>query len=146
MSQLKNHFWILLKINKKYRNIYCLYIYIKLKSNITIIMKTNSIKIITLAAKKIMLQKKILKYQELIKDIDEAIEHDINYKSNFEDFEILFKKLVFDFKHLLNDDEDMQSGNNNNIQAESNNNNDEDMQIDNNNNNIQAESNNNNNI
>ena len=31
-------------------------------------MKTNSIKIITLAAKKIMLQKKILKYQEMIKD------------------------------------------------------------------------------
>jgi hypothetical protein len=108
-------------------------------------MKTNSIKIITLAAKKIMLQKKILKYQELIKDIDEAIEHDINYKSNFEDFEILFKKLVFDFKQLLNDDEDMQIDNNNNIQAESNNNNDENMQIDNNNN-IQAESNNNNDI
>jgi hypothetical protein len=42
-------------------------------------MKTNSKKIITLAAKKIMLQKKILKYQEMIKDIDEAIEDDINY-------------------------------------------------------------------
>ena len=71
-------------------------------------MKTNSIKIITLAAKKIMLQKKILKYQEIIKDIDEVIEYDINYKSDFEDFDIIFKKLVLDFNHLLNDDEDMQ--------------------------------------
>lgn len=68
-------------------------------------MRTNSIKIITLAAKKIMLQKKILKYQEMIKDIDEAIDYDINYKSDFEDFEIIFKKLVLDFNDLLNDDE-----------------------------------------
>lgn len=68
-------------------------------------MRTNSIKIITLAAKKIMLQKKILKYQEMIKDIDEAIDDDINYKSDFEDFEIIFKKLVLDFNDLLNDDE-----------------------------------------
>ena len=75
-------------------------------------MKTNSIKIITLAAKKIMLQKKILKYQEMIKDIDEAIEDDINYKSDFEDFEIIFKKLVLDFNHLLNDDEDDKISNN----------------------------------
>jgi hypothetical protein len=59
-------------------------------------MRTNSIKIITLAAKKIMLQKKILKYQEIIKEIDEAIEEDINYKSDFEDFEIIFNKLVLD--------------------------------------------------
>ncbi len=71
-------------------------------------MKINSIKIITLAAKKIMLQKKILKYQEMIKDIDEAIEDDINYKSDFEDFDMLFKKLVFDFKDVLNDVVDMQ--------------------------------------
>ena len=69
-------------------------------------MRTNSIKIITLASKKIMLQKKILKYQEIIKEIDEAIEEDINYKSDFEDFEIIFKKLVLDFNHLLNDDKD----------------------------------------
>ena len=75
-------------------------------------MRTNSIKTITLAAKKIMLQKKILKYQEMIKDIDEAIEDDINYKSDFEDFEIIFKKLVLDFNHLLNDDENDKISNN----------------------------------
>ena len=69
-------------------------------------MKTNSIKIITLAAKKIMLQKKILKYQEMLKDIDEVIEDDITYKSNFEDFDLIFKKLVFDFKDILNDDDE----------------------------------------
>ena len=79
---------------------------------IIINMRTNSIKIITLAAKKIMLQKKILIYQEMIKDIDEAIEDDINYKSDFEDFEIIFKKLVLDFNHLLNDDEDDKISNN----------------------------------
>ena len=107
---------------------YYLYICIKLIKSITyynINMKTNSIKIITLAAKKIMLQKKILKYKDMIKDIDEAIEDDINYKSNFEDFELLFKKLVFDFKHLLNDDEDMKIETNN-TQVEINN-----MQVDN---------------
>ena len=59
-------------------------------------MKTNSIETITLAAKKIMLQKKILKYQEMIKDIDEAIEDDINYKSDFEYFEELFKKSKYE--------------------------------------------------
>ena len=79
-------------------------------------MKTNSIKTITLAAKKIMLQKKRLKYQEMIKDIDEAIEDDITYKSDFEDFEELFKKLVTDYKHVLNDDEKLE--NNNKMQVE----------------------------
>ena len=69
-------------------------------------MKTNSIKTITLAAKKIMLQKKILKYQEMIKDIDEAIEDDINYKSDFEDFEIIFKTLIHTYSDILNDDAD----------------------------------------
>ena len=49
---------------------------------------------------------------EMIKDIDEAIEDDINYKSDFEDFEIIFKKLVLDFNHLLNDDEDDKISNN----------------------------------
>ena len=58
-----------------------------------------------------MLQKKILKYQEMIKDIDEAIEDDINYKSDFEDFEELFKKLASDYKHLLNDDETLENNN-----------------------------------
>lgn len=75
-------------------------------------MRTNSIKIITLASKKIMLQKKILKYQEMIKDIDEAIEEDITYKSDFEDFEIIFKKLVSDFNNVLNDDVDDKISNN----------------------------------
>ena len=79
-------------------------------------MKTNSIKTITLAAKKIMLQKKILKYQEMIKDIDEAIEDDITYKSDFEDFEELLKKLASDYKHVLNDDEKLE--NNNKMQVE----------------------------
>jgi hypothetical protein len=37
-------------------------------------MRTNSIKLITLVTKKIMLQKKILKYNEMIEDIDELIE------------------------------------------------------------------------
>ena len=74
-------------------------------------MRTNSIKTITLAAKKIMLQKKILKYHKMIKDIDETIEYDINYKSDFEDFEELFKKLVSDYKHVLNDDEKLENNN-----------------------------------
>ena len=69
-------------------------------------MRTNSIKLITLVTKKIMLQKKILKYNEMIGDIDELIESDINNKSNFEDFELIFKKLVHDFRNVLYDDEE----------------------------------------
>jgi hypothetical protein len=41
-------------------------------------MKTNSIKLITLVSKKLMLQKKILNYNEMIKDIDILIESDVN--------------------------------------------------------------------
>ena len=54
-------------------------------------MKTNSIKLVTLVCKKLMLQKKILKYNEMLKDVEELIESDINNKSNFEDFELIFK-------------------------------------------------------
>ena len=69
-------------------------------------MKTNSIKLITLVSKKIMLQKKIFKYNEMITDIDELINEDINNKSNLEDFELIFKKLITDFKDILLDDEE----------------------------------------
>jgi hypothetical protein len=68
-------------------------------------MKLNSIKLIILVAKKIMLQKKIIKYNDMIKDIDELIDDDINFKSNMDDFEILFKKLVSDFGECLDEDE-----------------------------------------
>ena len=68
-------------------------------------MKLNSIKLIILVAKKIMLQKKIIKYHDMIKDIDELIDDDINFKSNMDDFEILFKKLVSDFGECLDEDE-----------------------------------------
>jgi hypothetical protein len=44
----------------------------------------------------------------MIKGIDFAIHDDVNYKSEFDDFDILFKKLVLDFKDVLNDDDDMQ--------------------------------------
>ena len=44
---------------------------------------------------------KILKYQEIIKNINEAIlvEDDITFKSDYEDFEELFKKLASGYKH-----------------------------------------------
>ena len=44
----------------------------------------------------------------MIKDIDELIEQDVNNKSNLEDFELIFKKLITDFKDILIDDEDEQ--------------------------------------
>jgi hypothetical protein len=34
------------------------------------------------------------------------LNHDINNKSNFEDFELIFKKLVHDFRDILDDDDD----------------------------------------
>ena len=69
-------------------------------------MKSNSIKLITLVCKKIMLQKKIIKYNEMIQDIDELIIDDINNKSNLEDFEIIFKTLIHTYSDILNDDAD----------------------------------------
>ena len=69
-------------------------------------MKSNSIKLITLVCKKIMLQKKIMKYNEMIQDIDELIIDDINNKSNLEDFEIIFKTLIHTYSDILNDDAD----------------------------------------
>ena len=69
-------------------------------------MKTNSIKLITLVCKKLMLQKKILKYNEMLKDVEELLESDINNKSNFEDFELIFKKLVNDFHNILDNEEE----------------------------------------
>ncbi len=69
-------------------------------------MKSNSIKLITLVCKKIMLQKKIIKYNEMIEDIDELIHDDVNNKSNLEDFELIFKTLIHDFYDVLNDDDD----------------------------------------
>jgi hypothetical protein len=70
-------------------------------------MKKNSIKLITLVTKRIMIQKKILRLTEMIKDIDEVIETNITSKSNLEDFEQLFKKLLIDFHDELHDDETM---------------------------------------
>ena len=52
-----------------------------------------------------ILQKKIIKYHDMIKDIDELIDDDVNFKSNMDDFEILFKKLVSDFGECLDEDE-----------------------------------------
>ncbi len=69
-------------------------------------MKTNSIKLVTLVCKKLMLQKKILKYNEMLKDVEELLESDINNKSNFEDFELIFRKLVNDFHNVLDNDEE----------------------------------------
>jgi hypothetical protein len=74
-------------------------------------MKANSIKLITLISKKILLQKKILKYNEMIKDIDDIIITDINTHSNLTDFEQIFNKLIVDFKHVLVDDEDESNSN-----------------------------------
>ena len=53
-----------------------------------------------------MLQKKIMKYNEMIQDIDELIIDDINNKSNLEDFEIIFKTLIHTYSDILNDDAD----------------------------------------
>ncbi len=74
-------------------------------------MKAISIKLITLISKKILLQKKILKYNEMIKDIDDIIITDINTHSNLTDFEQIFSKLIVDFKHVLVDDEDESNSN-----------------------------------
>ena len=47
-----------------------------------------------------------INFSKKYKHVDELINEDINNSSNLEDFEVIFKKLIFDFKDILLDDEE----------------------------------------
>ena len=85
--------------------------------------KDNSIKLIVMIAKKIILQKKIIKYQASIDDIDEYLQDKMESTRNLKDFEHIFNQLKSEYKNKLidtsdddNDNDDMEivkSDNNN---------------------------------
>ena len=68
--------------------------------------KDKSIKIIAMVSKKIILQKKILKYQETIEDIDEYLDENLESSRNISDFQNIFNKLKTEYKNKLVDTDD----------------------------------------
>ena len=77
--------------------------------------KDNSIKLIVMIAKKIILQKKIIKYQASIDDIDEYLQDKMESTRNLKDFEHIFNQLKSEYKNKLidtsdddNDNDDME--------------------------------------
>ena len=71
--------------------------------------KDTSIKLMVMIARKIILQKRIVKYQANIEDIDEYVEDHLQSTKNIKDFQSIFDKLKTEYKHKLidtSDDED----------------------------------------
>ncbi len=68
--------------------------------------KDKSIKLIAMMSKKIVLQKRIVKYQEIIEDIDEYLDENLQSTKNIKDFQNIFDKLKTEYKHKLVDTDD----------------------------------------
>jgi len=87
--------------------------------------KDKSIKIIAMVSKKIILQKKILKYQQIIEDIDEYLDENLESSRNISDFQNIFNKLKTEYKNKLvdtddedEDDNDIDNNDNNDTKME----------------------------
>jgi anionic cell wall polymer biosynthesis LytR-Cps2A-Psr (LCP) family protein len=65
--------------------------------------KDKSIKLIAMISKKIILEKRITKYQAIIEDIDEYVQDNLNSTKNIKDFEGIFNKLKSEYKSKLVD-------------------------------------------
>ncbi len=86
-------------------------------------LKDNSIKLIVMIAKKIILQKKIIKYQASIDDIDEYLQDKMESTRNLKDFEHIFNQLKSEYKNKLIDTSDDDNDNDDMEIVKSNNNN-----------------------
>ena len=69
-------------------------------------MKNSSFKLIAMISKKIILEKRITKYQYIIEDIDEYVQDHLNSTKNIKDFEGIFNKLKSEYKSKLVDTSD----------------------------------------
>ena len=69
-------------------------------------MKNSSFKLIAMISKKIILEKRITKYQSIIEDIDEYVQDHLNSTKNIKDFEGIFNKLKSEYKSKLVDTSD----------------------------------------
>ena len=78
--------------------------------------KDSSFKLIAMISRKIILEKRINKYQAIIEDIDEYIQDHLNSTKNIKDFENIFNKLKVEYKSKLVDtsDEDEEDDDNRN--------------------------------
>ncbi len=74
--------------------------------------KDTSIKLIVMISRKIILQKRIVKYQAIIEDINEYIEEHLESKKQLKDFENIFNKLKTEYKHKLIDTDDEEDDDN----------------------------------
>jgi hypothetical protein len=65
--------------------------------------KDSSFKLIAMISRKIILEKRISKYQAIIEDIDEYLQDHLNSTKNIKDFEGIFNKLKSEYKSKLVD-------------------------------------------
>ena len=90
-------------------------------------MKDSSIKLMVMIARKIILQKRMVKYQAVIEDINEYLEDHLKSTKQLKDFEQIFNKLKTEYKHKLIDtddeDDDENLTNNDKMEIVNNNNN-----------------------
>jgi hypothetical protein len=89
--------------------------------------KDSSFKLIAMISKKIILQKRIVKYQSIIEDIDEYIDDHLNSTKNIKDFQNIFNKLKVEYKSKLVDTSDEEDDDDDEKDDK---NNDEKMKID----------------
>ncbi len=76
-------------------------------------LKDSSIKLIAMLSKKVVLQKRIVKYQAIIEDIDEYVEDHLQSTKNIKDFQSIFDKLKTEYKNKLVDTSDEEEGDDN---------------------------------
>jgi len=74
--------------------------------------KDSSIKLIAMLSKKVILQKRIVKYQAIIEDIDEYVEDHLQSTKNIKDFQSIFDKLKTEYKNKLVDTDDEEDDDN----------------------------------
>jgi type III secretory pathway component EscR len=77
--------------------------------------KDSSIKLIAMLSKKVILQKRIVKYQAIIEDIDEYVEDHLQSTKNIKDFQSIFDKLKTEYKNKLVDTSDEEEDDDNDI-------------------------------
>jgi len=63
-------------------------------------------------SKKVILQKRIVKYQAIIEDIDEYVEDHLQSTKNIKDFQNIFDKLKTEYKNKLVDTDDEEDDDN----------------------------------
>jgi len=85
--------------------------------------KNSSFKLIAMLARKIILEKRITKYQAIIEDINEYVQDNLNSTKNIKDFENIFNKLKSEYKSKLVDTSEEDEEDNENDKNENDNDN-----------------------